>query len=80
MARDHIRNGNQYGNGSSGHCAACPQMHVDGYVKGSISVGGHRVTVGQTAHINAETVAGEVVRTYGQLALVQVHVGLKAYR
>jgi cytoskeletal protein CcmA (bactofilin family) len=39
-------------------------LHIDGYVEGSLSAGGHRVTLGEMAFIRAETVAREMV-VYG---------------
>lgn len=47
-----------------GTITADEDLYVDGDVKGSLSVPRHRVTVGERAYINAETVAREVV-VYG---------------
>jgi cytoskeletal protein CcmA (bactofilin family) len=47
-----------------GAITADEDLHIDGYVEGSLFVGGHRVTVGEMAYIDAETVAREVV-VYG---------------
>ena len=47
-----------------GEITADEDLHIDGYVEGSLFVGGHRVTVGEMAYINAETVAREVL-VYG---------------
>jgi cytoskeletal protein CcmA (bactofilin family) len=47
-----------------GAITADEDLYIDGDVQGSLSVGGHRITVGEMAYINAETVAREVV-VYG---------------
>ena len=47
-----------------GEITADEDLHIDGFVKGSLSGGGHRITVGETAFLIAETVAREVV-VYG---------------
>jgi cytoskeletal protein CcmA (bactofilin family) len=36
-------------------------LKLDGNIEGTISLGGHRLSVGSTAHINADIVAREVV-------------------
>ncbi len=41
-------------------------LHVDGSVEGSISVGGFRLTVGKGARVNGEAVARELV-VYGEV-------------
>jgi cytoskeletal protein CcmA (bactofilin family) len=41
-------------------------LFIDGTVKGSISVGGFRLTVGKGAHVDAEAVARELV-VYGDV-------------
>jgi cytoskeletal protein CcmA (bactofilin family) len=47
-----------------GQIVADEDLHIDGYVEGSLSVGGHRVTLGEMAFIRAEAVAREMV-VYG---------------
>jgi cytoskeletal protein CcmA (bactofilin family) len=47
-----------------GDIVADEDLHIDGYVEGSLSAGGHRVTLGEMAFIRAETVAREMV-VYG---------------
>ena len=47
-----------------GTITADEDVYIDGDVEGSLSVPGHRLTVGERAYINAETVAREVV-VYG---------------
>jgi cytoskeletal protein CcmA (bactofilin family) len=47
-----------------GVIVADEDLHIDGYVEGSLSAGGHRVTLGEMAFIRAETVAREMV-VYG---------------
>jgi cytoskeletal protein CcmA (bactofilin family) len=47
-----------------GAITADEDLYIDGGVEGSLSVGGHRLTVGETAFISAQTVAREVV-VYG---------------
>lgn len=49
-----------------GEISGNEDLHVDGNVEGSISVGGFRLTVGKDAHIKGETVARELV-IYGQV-------------
>jgi cytoskeletal protein CcmA (bactofilin family) len=49
-----------------GEITADEDVRIDGYVKGPLSVGGHRVTLGEMALVLAETVAREVV-VYGAL-------------
>jgi cytoskeletal protein CcmA (bactofilin family) len=56
-----------------GTITAAEDLYIDGEVKGTLSVPGHRLTVGEMAYINAETVAREVV-VYGA-----VQGGLCAY-
>jgi len=41
-------------------------LHIDGSLAGSISVGGFRLTVGKGANVNAEAVARELV-IYGEV-------------
>jgi cytoskeletal protein CcmA (bactofilin family) len=41
-------------------------LHIDGSLDGSISVGGFRLTVGKGAHVNAEAIARELV-VYGEV-------------
>ncbi len=36
-------------------------LRLDGKIEGAISLGGHRLSVGSTAHIDGDIVAGEVV-------------------
>jgi cytoskeletal protein CcmA (bactofilin family) len=36
-------------------------LKLEGKIEGAISLGGHRLNVGSTAHIHADIVAGEVV-------------------
>jgi cytoskeletal protein CcmA (bactofilin family) len=47
-----------------GEIIADEDLHIDGCVEGSLSVGGHRITVGEMAFLIAETVAREAV-VYG---------------
>ena len=47
-----------------GEIVADEDLLIDGYVEGSLSAGGHRVTLGELAFIRAETVAREMV-VYG---------------
>ena len=47
-----------------GEIVADEDVHIDGYVEGTLSAGGHRVTLGEMAFIRAETVAREMV-VYG---------------
>jgi cytoskeletal protein CcmA (bactofilin family) len=49
-----------------GTITAGEDIYIDGEVKGSLSVPGHRLTVGERAYIHAETVAREVV-VYGAI-------------
>jgi cytoskeletal protein CcmA (bactofilin family) len=49
-----------------GTIIADEDLYIDGDVEGSVSVPGHRLTVGEMAYISAETVAREVV-VYGAL-------------
>jgi cytoskeletal protein CcmA (bactofilin family) len=49
-----------------GTITADEDVYIDGDVQGSVSVPGHRLTVGERAYINAETVAREVV-VYGAI-------------
>jgi len=56
-----------------GTITAAEDLYIDGEVKGTLSVPRHRLTVGEMAYINAETVAREVV-VYGA-----VQGGLCAY-
>jgi cytoskeletal protein CcmA (bactofilin family) len=49
-----------------GTITAAEDVYIDGEVKGSLSVPGHRLTVGERAYIHAETVAREVV-VYGAI-------------
>jgi cytoskeletal protein CcmA (bactofilin family) len=49
-----------------GTITADEDVYIDGDVQGSLSVPGHRLTVGESAYINAETVAREVV-VYGAI-------------
>lgn len=44
-----------------GEIVADENLHIDGAVDGALSVGGHRVTVGEMAFLRAEIVAREVV-------------------
>jgi cytoskeletal protein CcmA (bactofilin family) len=41
-------------------------LHIDGHVEGTVSLGGHRLTVGHGAELTAEVVAREVV-VYGKV-------------
>ncbi len=50
----------------SGTITADEDLYIDGEVKGSVSVPGHRLTVGDLAYISADTVARELV-VYGAL-------------
>jgi cytoskeletal protein CcmA (bactofilin family) len=56
-----------------GTITADENVYVDGEVRGSISMPGHRLSVGERAYIEAETFAREVV-VYGA-----IHGGLCAY-
>jgi cytoskeletal protein CcmA (bactofilin family) len=47
-----------------GEITADEDLHIDGCVEGSLSVGGHRITVGEMAFLIAETVAREAI-VYG---------------
>lgn len=47
-----------------GEIIADEDLHIDGCVEGSLSVGGHLITVGEIAFVIAETVAREAV-VYG---------------
>jgi cytoskeletal protein CcmA (bactofilin family) len=49
-----------------GTVIADEDVYIDGDVQGSLSVPGHRLTVGELAYIDADTVAREVV-VYGAL-------------
>jgi len=49
-----------------GAITANEDLYIDGGVEGSLSAGGHRLTVGETAYISAQTVAREVV-VYGAI-------------
>jgi cytoskeletal protein CcmA (bactofilin family) len=49
-----------------GTITAAEDLYIDGEVKGSLFVPGHRLTVGERAYINAEAVAREVV-VYGAI-------------
>jgi cytoskeletal protein CcmA (bactofilin family) len=44
-----------------GEIIADEDLHIDGCVEGSLSVGGHRITVGEMAFLIADTIAREVV-------------------
>jgi cytoskeletal protein CcmA (bactofilin family) len=44
-----------------GEIIADEDLHIDGCVEGSLSVGGHRITVGEMAFLIAGTVAREAV-------------------
>jgi cytoskeletal protein CcmA (bactofilin family) len=48
----------------AGTISAEEDLYIDGEIKGSVCVPGHRVTVGELAYMNAETVARELV-VYG---------------
>ncbi len=50
-----------------GEISGNEDLHVDGKVEGPISLGGHRLTVGRTANVSADTVAREVI-VYGKVA------------
>lgn len=50
-----------------GEVSGNEDLHVDGKIDGPISLGGHRLTVGRTAIVNADTVAREVI-VYGKVA------------
>jgi cytoskeletal protein CcmA (bactofilin family) len=56
-----------------GTITADENLYIDGEVRGSISMPGHRLSVGERAYIEAETFAREVV-VYGA-----IHGGLCAY-
>jgi cytoskeletal protein CcmA (bactofilin family) len=56
-----------------GTITADENVYIDGEVRGSISMPGHRLSVGERAYIEAETFAREVV-VYGA-----IHGGLCAY-
>lgn len=56
-----------------GVITADEDLYIDGDIKGSVSAPRHRLTIGERAYINAETVAREVV-VYGA-----VQGGLSAY-
>jgi len=56
-----------------GTITANENLYIDGEVRGSISAPGHRLSVGERAYIDAETLAREVV-VYGA-----IHGGLCAY-
>jgi len=47
-----------------GTIIADEDVYIDGDVQGSLSVPGHRLTVGELAYINADTIAREVI-VYG---------------
>lgn len=49
-----------------GTITAGEDLYIDGDVNGSLSVPGHRVTIGERAYIHAETLAREVV-VYGAI-------------
>ena len=49
-----------------GEISGNEDLHIDGNVDGSISVGGFRLTVGKGARVKGETVARELV-IYGQV-------------
>jgi cytoskeletal protein CcmA (bactofilin family) len=49
-----------------GAIRAHEDLYIDGDVQGSLSAPGHRLTVGELAYIDAETIAREVV-VYGAL-------------
>ena len=49
-----------------GEVSGNEDLHIDGNVEGSISVGGFRLTVGKGAHIKGEAVARELV-VYGRV-------------
>ena len=48
----------------AGTISAEEDLYIDGEIKGSVCAPGHRVTVGELAYMNAETVARELV-VYG---------------
>jgi len=50
----------------NGEIAGNEDLHIDGRVEGSISVGGFRLTVGKGAQVNGEAVARELV-VYGEV-------------
>ncbi len=49
-----------------GEISGNEDLHIDGHVEGTVSLGGHRLTVGHGADIKAEVVAREVV-VYGKV-------------
>jgi cytoskeletal protein CcmA (bactofilin family) len=49
-----------------GTITAAEDLYIDGDVRGSLSAPGHRLTVGELAYIDADTMAREVV-VYGAL-------------
>lgn len=44
-----------------GTITADEDLYIDGDVKGTLSAPGHRITIGEMAYLNAETVARELV-------------------
>lgn len=49
-----------------GEISGNEDLHIDGHVEGTVSLGGHRLTVGHGADITAEVVAREVI-VYGKV-------------
>ncbi len=49
-----------------GDISGSEDLQIDGTVEGSISLQSQRLTVGHTAHLNSEILAGEVV-VYGKV-------------
>ncbi len=49
-----------------GEISGNEDLHIDGKVEGPITLGGHRLTVGRSAEIDAELVAREIV-VYGKV-------------
>jgi cytoskeletal protein CcmA (bactofilin family) len=50
-----------------GEISGNEDLYLEGKVEGSISLGGHRLTVGRNAQVSAEVVAREVI-VYGQVS------------
>ncbi len=49
-----------------GEISGDEDLQIDGKVEGPVSLGGHRLTIGRTAHMTAELVAREIV-VYGKV-------------
>lgn len=49
-----------------GNISGDEDLQIDGKVEGSVSLPGHRLTIGNTAHLTSEIVAREVV-VYGKV-------------